>query len=937
MENLKELKQSVNIADIIGPRLQGGLKRKGKDLLGLCCFHDENTPSFSVNEHKQIFKCFGCGEAGDVFDFLTRYGSTLKEAIEIVKGVNPGYIKEHTPKDFIPKNNQVTWKQINPVPTTAPMPNFTHYQLGEPSHKFAYRNIEGQIIGYILRYQVTKKEKTHRPLTFCTDGTRLDWRWQGFDNPKPLYNLPDFKAKPNHAVLIVEGEKTADAAKYLFQGKKVVTTWQFGAQGSKHVDFSPLEGRDVFLWPDNDISQKYGKGHPNAGEIKAWHEQPGNHAMLEIYEQIKGIAKSVKWVKNSPNFADKWDIADVVSIWTEEEAKKYLKDNTISVPGTEKKDTTVKPPPPAKNNNTAAGKNKKFPYKILGFETQDSGPPKYWFFSYATNSAVSLKPEQMKDINLTSIANLNYWTKEFPGRKDGIDIKGLVDFLTDSAHKVGVYSLDDQRGRGAWLDNGKIVIHAGSHLIVDGKKTSFEHFQTNYVYEQRRVLDVDLSRHLELAKAKDILDICKMLNWDRTQNALLLAGWIVIAPICGVLNWRPHIWITGPSGGGKSTIMHQIIKPMIKNVAVTFQASTTEPGVRQRLKNDAIPVLFDEVDADDKEDQRRIQAILGLMRASSTSDGGEIAKGTSGQVVRTFVTKTCFCFSSIGLQVSAQQDRSRVTILGLKENENKPEKFAELLRKITAVITDDYAKQLQARTILNLPTLLVNINMFSKAATIVLGRQRTGDQLGPLLAGAYSLEHEGEITLDEALAIVTQAGFSWSEEVGLELSKDEFLLLQCLMEQIVFLENADGIGKIERNIGELILCAVKHTASDDELSPSKAEDRLKRIGIMVDQNYITISNSSIHIKKYLENTAWGKNHNKILMRLDGSVALDSTMFTTELRTRAVKVPLGHVSTRKEIIPKSPQEVAKMSNNPPPLKDTTDPGAIIPIPDEDLPF
>jgi putative DNA primase/helicase len=949
-KSLKELKQDVNIYDFINPRITGGLKRNGPGKWkGICPFHSEKTPSFTVHEGKRSFKCFGCGESGDVFDFLIRYGETLKEAIAIVNG-GVGAVKDHKPADFIPLTNVVEWTQIKPVPDNAPNPDFRHYQLGDPINKWAYRDLDGKLLGYICRYMDGKKKET-RPLTFRANGKYRDWRWKGFDDPKPLYNLPDFRQKPGHAVLIVEGEKAADAARYLFQGKKIVTTWPFGSQSTKHVDWSPLTGKDVYLWPDNDKTQKYdGKNDPRKGQIKPFEEQPGNKAMLEIYEQIKDLARTVKWIKNSPNFADKWDVADVASIWTEEETQKYFNENITDVPGTGKKKTTkskpVDPPPPV-TQKAPAGNNKKLPYKVLGFEKMESGPPRYHFYSYETNMSVSLRPDQMKEVNLTAIANLNYWTMEYPGRKDGVDLKSVVNTLVTSAHEVGVISFDDYRGRGAWMDENRIIIHAGDHVIVDGKKLRFSQFNSRNIYEQARPMDIDLSKHLDVTAASKVLDLCKMLSWERPQNAHLLAGWIVVAPICGVLPWRPHVQITGGSGVGKSTVMQHIIKPLIKNVACVIQGSSTEAGIRQRLKYDAIPVLFDELDSvsNSKDDDHRQQQIIGLVRASSSTDGGDILKGSTSGSSASFTIKACFAFAGIKVPFVEQQDRSRVSLLGLVENKKDPDKLVELHRDITMIITENYAKQLQARTITHLRTLLENIKIFSKAVTVVLGNHRTGDQVGALLAGAYMLEHDDVCSFDYALEFVKTEGFDWSEEMGVEQTRHEIILLQHIMEQVFQMENANGVGSIYRNISEMIKVAVRHSVSDDEMDHNKCDARLRRLGIKVDDNYIVISNSSPHIKKMLDGTGFSKNYNKLLLRLPGAWPVDSTSFTSDLRTRAVKIPLAMVSEGKVIEPRTPQQVraemeqkerderekAKNENN------NTGGGAITPLRDDEIPF
>lgn len=68
---VEEIKMNINIVDVIGRDVQ--LKKSGSNYTGLCPFHSEKTPSFSVNEEKQIFHCFGCGESGDVISFVQKY------------------------------------------------------------------------------------------------------------------------------------------------------------------------------------------------------------------------------------------------------------------------------------------------------------------------------------------------------------------------------------------------------------------------------------------------------------------------------------------------------------------------------------------------------------------------------------------------------------------------------------------------------------------------------------------------------------------------------------------------------------------------------------------------------------------------------------------------------------------------------------------------
>ena len=72
MDNIANtIREKIDIVDIIGERLP--LTKKGKNYWGICPFHDDNNPSMSVSRDKQIYKCFSCGAAGNVFNFIMNY------------------------------------------------------------------------------------------------------------------------------------------------------------------------------------------------------------------------------------------------------------------------------------------------------------------------------------------------------------------------------------------------------------------------------------------------------------------------------------------------------------------------------------------------------------------------------------------------------------------------------------------------------------------------------------------------------------------------------------------------------------------------------------------------------------------------------------------------------------------------------------------------
>ena len=70
-ETIDSVRISADIVDIVSQVVN--LRLRGTNYFGLCPFHDEKTPSFSVAPAKQIYHCFGCGNGGNVFSFLMEY------------------------------------------------------------------------------------------------------------------------------------------------------------------------------------------------------------------------------------------------------------------------------------------------------------------------------------------------------------------------------------------------------------------------------------------------------------------------------------------------------------------------------------------------------------------------------------------------------------------------------------------------------------------------------------------------------------------------------------------------------------------------------------------------------------------------------------------------------------------------------------------------
>jgi len=940
MSKINDIKSAYNIEDVIGQHIH--LKRQGTQLVGNCPFHDDHHASLKVSPVKQNFKCFvsGCGAGGDVVDFFTLQGHSIKEACNIITNGNTTGFYE-APK---PREKEVIWRNAMPPQDNLPNPSaLTFKDYGAPSNHWAYTDENGNVTGYVLRFDLPEGKKDVIPYTYKTDGKISKWTWRGFDILRPLYNLHELKARPDAIVLLVEGEKTAEAAKKLFP-QYAVTTWIGGSENVKNADWLPLHGRRVYMWNDNDL----------AGVLCMFGGWSLNDKTNE-YKRVTGICEmftaEFKRIQNSPDFPKKWDVADAT--WTPEEAAAYIKANRVPIPEVspfppneiplapvavpvapaEPEETHLTPAPsaspsasvPVKPVLTETEDEMKNPhFKCLGFE-KFNDQNHYIFYVYRTNVVIKLSAGGINTSNLLQLAPLNYWEGAFPkSTRSGstkFEINTVADHLISTCSKMGIFNQDKIRGRGAWIDNGVPVIHCGDTLIVDGKYTSFSKHKTRFIYEAGQELGFSLVKPATKQEAYKLIEILERLNWSRDINARLLAGWVVIAPLCGALKWRSHLWLTGASGSGKSWIMINIIKKLLGKMFVDAQGATTEAGIRQYLGADALPVVVDEAESENARGSDRVQSVLELMRASSTSDGGFIIKGSSGGSATQFNMRSVFAFASIGANITQRSDASRISVLELKADlsTDKKERWSETLNMFHGAITEEFVQAFQSRAVYMLPTILKNAATFSNAAAAELDNQRTGDQLGALLAGAYSLTSDSVISFEDAKKWIRER--DWSEERMVENTKDEIKVLNRIINADTAVETE--VGPKRRTIGELIVAARGDHRNPHEsalITQENAGITLKRLGIRVEGTDVIFSDTSEYISKVLTNTAYSKNYHTILSRVNGAVKMDKTTFGSYIKARATKIS-SHVifDETQEETPKTQPEAPPM---PPVAKQAT---------------
>ena len=277
--------------------------------------------SMSINLAKCIGADFATGQKfGDLLDvYCARFGVDIKQgaselghrlgisvkATDYKKPVN-GIVRQ-TPK---PEEPPLTWQeafakadfQQPPEETSFDAESFSISKRGKPDHVYVYKNRDGEPVSVVTRWDADESEghgKLFSP--WCWNN---GWVRKGTPTPRMLYGLEELSKQKN--VLIVEGEKCAEAARAMFPHNPVLS-WPNGAAAVKSTDWSELKGRKVVVWPDNDA--------------------PGRAALAELAQILIPIVDGPLRFVDTSSLEPGFDAADMAGT-TPEDALTFIRDRT---------------------------------------------------------------------------------------------------------------------------------------------------------------------------------------------------------------------------------------------------------------------------------------------------------------------------------------------------------------------------------------------------------------------------------------------------------------------------------------------------------------------------------------------------------------------------------------------------------------------------------
>lgn len=430
---------------------------------------------------------------------------------------------------------------------------------------------------------------------------------------------------------------------------------------------------------------------------------------------------------------------------------------------------------------------------------------------------------------------IDWLWKHFPivghdGKVKSWNARAANEFLIRESARLPLFDpLAQRRGPGTWLVEGDgtvpdhLVVHHGDGLYINlpesqggGWKPPCRYRDVIYALRPLEPRPHDLPA--ETAEIHRLLTLLRTWNWTRPEiDPILLLGWLGLATICGSLDWRPSLWISGESATGKTTLQ-ELVRRVLGGFLIQA-AEPTEAFLRQTLRGSARAVELDEFEPQEMNSKQ--ESILNLVRVGSKRGSAPIGRGSSDGIATTYNIDAIFLCSSILRPGMSSQDLARFTILELSKLTATHEASTRIE---TAVRTFERLGPKLLRRMLNRwDDFQASMGIFRSALARNGHTSRSCDQYAPLLACADILMAEEVIESSAAEDMVaTLDPTMLADTVGSQSDTES-----CL-EFLLSSTHPEWIGNHRPTIGSLIKSAAAAPRG------STADLALQAMGLRID-------------------------------------------------------------------------------------------------------
>lgn len=478
---------------------------------------------------------------------------------------------------------------------------------------------------------------------------------------------------------------------------------------------------------------------------------------------------------------------------------------------------------------------------------------------------------------LVGYAPSDFWQQQFPSKK-GANWYMAGEALIAACKAKGPFDPQSVRGRGIWLEGDRIITNLGDPVNSD-----------RYIYLCFKPITLTSAAEFDVDR---LLTLLQRFNWRNPLDAELVLGWLAIAPICGVLRWRPHAFIYGPARSGKTTI-HAIASTLLDGFAVAADGQSTEAGIRQTVGPDSLPVIIDEFESDQR--GYLLQNVLRLARSASSADT-PVLRGTPEGRAMTFSLRTSFLFSAINPRGMSPADQSRIVMLELLMHDNNSDTARDIraeeahLRSVAGTWVS-YMVPLAAKVVEAIEVV---------EPQIASGDRRHRQNMSTLIAAGFVALHRRVPTTDEAATL----GQRFEEVVAKhaeEIERDD--ALEALEHLFSFIIEQDTVGQMLARLYDQ-LANRRPTNTPNNTILAKMDLRLVLDG---EQPGLLIRNGSPSVERAFKDSKWqGGAWQRALRKLEGAFSPPHPVqFSgSGKKSRSIGIPLNYIPEPVDKLPEA---------------------------------
>lgn len=806
---------------VIDSLITGEWQGKNKEICSP--FRADKNPSIHMTEDG-LWIDRATNDGGDLIDFISRRDNiTKKEAAEKIIEMSVGVIPEKK------KDEQKKYKPVIPFDSEKLKILNEHIKnkyiiekYGTIVDGWTYRNQDGKPWICTVRFEKDGK-KDVVPFYFADDGK--------FHAGNPVNKNRDLfnrhLLKSDSKVVIVEGEKKAS----IQIGDYLLMTSIGGVNQIEKSNFSILENiEEIIIIPDfdqlNDIR----------GDLLPEIEQPGLKYAFAIKSKLPH-AKILNTYKDisKPSGYDIYDMQkegiDLLKFIQECEEYEILQPEN-----SDKSNVSIGNNSGNNNNRNMSLENETHPEIIAPFLFLGHNEQSHFFLPRGSNIIKKISFGSFSKTKLIELAPLSWWCMEFPDKGNFV-FDSAVDWVIRCSELQGFFFPERIRGTGVWIDEERIIIndgdklkdHSGEH-ITDIKSKHF------YVKSEKRMGDFS-GRQSTNEEGEYFVKLIRAQGFQSKLEGNQVIGWSLLAPFGGILSWRPHLWITGPKGCGKSFLLENIIEPICRPYIHRGSGKDSSPGIYRSLRNTPMPVLLDEMEpgnANNKDAKQRIEEKLELARNASSDFSANITLTNKDGHGETFCTRSCFCCSSVVPHMMGEAIESRFLLSRMNGFEKSPNKRRETKEMLETGIMKDPGI-FKRRMYYNLDSFLKNIEILKDLLYEEMPN-RKADNFAPVFSAIHTITRGGIIQEREGFKNYILESIEKSQPK--EDISDEDILLRAIFDYTVRTQDNNHL-----SIAELI-----NPADTQNFIVEEKNILLKRYGIC---KYMSEGKNNIPYGEYL--------------------------------------------------------------------------------------